>query len=414
MRLREPIKKRIITSLLMMTFITSIFFYLLYTIGADKVGNFAIVIILIDVFVWFFICSNDNFFVSVFNLLTFINIYVSISYISDRLVSGFTGVSYMIFYITVRTVIYAIITPFFYKFIRAPFRRLVDVLDREWQAATLVPLVFLILQIFLLYYPIPYWNWERNSWYNYITIAVYILFLAVYYIVYIQADAIVEKYLLKGRELLMSQQNKLWESEIARQKTSVTLASQQRHDMHHHNSVIMSMLQNSDVEGLKAYMKSYDGLIDVGNDNVFCANPIINSLLNLYSSRAKSEGIKISFKVNVPEDIDIDNVDLTCVFGNALENAFEGCLRLSKEDDKEIIVTSKFIDYRLRLQIENTCCDDIIFNSELPITQKHGGGMGIKSIIFTAESYDGTAGFSVKDGKFVTQIVLNSRRSVLK
>jgi len=414
MRLREPVKKRVTVSIVMMTFIMSIFFYLLLIIGVDKVGNFAIVIILIEFFLWFFICSDDTFFVSVFNLLTFINIYVSISYMSDRLASNLAGVPYMILYITTRTVIYTVIIPLLYKFVRIPFRRLVDVLDKEWHVASLVPLIFLVLQIFLLYYPAPYWNWERNNWYNYITITVYILFLAVYYLLYVQANAIVEKYLLKGRELLMSQQNKLWESELVRQKASVALASQQRHDMHHHNYVIMNMLQNGDVEALKMYMKGYDNLLDVSNDNVFCINPIINSLLNIYSNRAKSEGIKISFNVSIPENIDIDNVDLTCIYGNALENALEGCLRLPKDDEKEITVTSKYIDYRLRLQIENTCSEDIIFNGELPVTQKQSGGTGTKSIIYTAERYDGTAGFSVKDGKFISQIVLNSRKNVLK
>jgi len=414
MRLREPVKKRVIVAIVMMIFTMSIFFYLLYTFGVETVSSFAIVIILIEFFMWFFICSGDTFFVSVFNLLTFINIYVSISYIGDELASHLNGVSYMVVYIIARTAIYGMIIPLLFKFVRVPFRRLVDMLDKEWHAATLVPLIFLILQIFLLYYPVPYWYWERNNWYKYITITIYILFLAVYYLWYIQANSIVEKYLLKGRELLMSQQNKLWESELSRQKTLVALASRQRHDMHHHNFVIMSMLRNGDVEELKAYMKSFDGLINTYNDNAFCINPIINSLLNVYANRAESEGIRMVYNVNVPDNIGIDNVDLTCVFGNVLENAFEGCLRLSKDDEKEIIVTSKFIDYRLRLQVENTCCDDIIFNKELPETQKQGGGMGTKSIIYTVELYDGTVGFSVKDGKFITQIVLNAHKNIPK
>ena len=43
----------------------------------------------------------------------------------------------------------------------------------------------------------------------------------------------------------------------------------------------------------------------------------------------------------------------------------------------------------------------------MPVTQKKAGGTGTKSILYTAERYDGTAGFLVRNGKFITQIVLN-------
>lgn len=408
MLFRKPIKKRITSAFVVMIFAMSIFFWALFSLGMDAVDGFAIVIILIVFSSWLLICSGDTFFVSFFILLTFVNVYVSISYIGDKLTPYYSGVKYMIGYIIIRTIIYVVIIPLLFKYVRPRFRSIVDALGKEWRAATLVPLIFLILQIFLLYYPVPYWYWERNNWYQYITFTVYMLFLAVYYLLYIQADAIVEKYLLEERELLMSQQNKLWESELARQKASVMLASQQRHDMHHHNAVIVKMMKNGDMEGLKDYMKSFDTALDAHNANVFCTNPIVNSLLNIYDSRATAACIKTAFHVRVPESIDIDNVDLTCVFGNVLENALEGCLRLQNDVEKEIIVTAKFIDYRLRIQVENTCCNDIAFDGEMPVTQKHGGGTGTKSILYTAERYDGTAGFSVSDGKFIAQIVLNA------
>jgi sensor histidine kinase regulating citrate/malate metabolism len=288
---------------------------------------------------------------------------------------------------------------------------MVDVLGKEWRAAALVPLLFLIMQIMVLYYPTPYWYWSYDSWYRFIIITVYLLFLAVYYNLYIQANAIVEKYALEKRQLLMAQQEKLWESELARQKATAALASQQRHDMHHHNAVIIGMLQSGDTDELKTYMKSFDAALDSHNGDVFCSNPIASSIFNHYARKAEAEGIKTTFHVSVPAGIGIDNIDLTCVLGNALENALEDCLRLPKDEEKEIVVTVKFIDNRLRVQVENTCQTDIVFDEELPVTQKQGGGMGIKSILYTAERYDGTAGFSVSDKKFITQIVLNENQN---
>ncbi len=407
MRFREPVKKRVILGLFVMIFGISLLSYQLYTRGVDSANRFAILIILVIQLSWFLICSDDDFFVSLFSFLTFVNIYVSISYISDTLAINADGLAFVIARIVIRLVIYIFILPLLFKNVRPRFRRLVDALGKEWQTAGLVPLMFLIVQIMVLYYPSPYWYWTPDNWYRFIIITVYMLFLAVYYLLYIQASAIVEKYALEKRQLLIAQQEKLWESELARQKATAALAFQQRHDMHHHNAVIIDMLQNGDTDQLKIYMKSVDAALDAHNTDTFCTNPIANSIFNTYARRAEAEGIKTTFRVTVPKTIGIDNIDLTCVLGNALENALEGCLRMSMDEEKEIIVTIRFIDNRLRVQVENTCQTDIVFKDELPVTQKKGGGTGIKSILYTAERYDGTAGFSVVDGKFITQIVLN-------
>lgn len=410
MEFREPVKKRIIVALFFMILSMSVFFYALAVFGAQGVSGFAIVIILIAFSIWYLICSGNTLYVSLFNFLTFVNIYIAISYICDNLSMHLVGVQKVMVYIILRTLIYASAIFLLFKWARPRIHRLVEILDKEWRAATLVPFVFLLLQILLLYYPVPYWNWESNSWYKTITFAVYVLFMAVYYLLYIQANAIVEKHLLEKRQLLMSQQEKLWESELERQKIATELAFEQRHNMHHHNAVISGMLQSEQIKELKAYMKSCDAALDANYSNDFCKNPIANSLFNLYTDRAEKENIRLEFYVIIPEDIGVDNVDLTCVLGNALENALEGCLRLPGKDKKEIIVTAKYMDRRLRIQLENTCIPDIEFNGEMPVTQKHGGGTGTKSILYTAEAYDGAAGFSVENGYFITRIVLNARR----
>lgn len=407
MRFREPVKKRIVIGLGVMLVGISLLVYAIYTLGESAVSAFAIFFILAIEVSWFLICSKDRFFVTLFNFLTFVNIYVSISYISDTLAINLDGNAFVGVRILIRLGIYLFIIPLLYKFVRPHFRLLVDALDKEWKPAVVVPLIFLIMQVMVLYYPQAYWYWDNYTWASFVIITVYILFAAVYYLLYIQASGIVEKYVLEKQHLIMAQQEKLWESELARQKESSALASQQRHDMHHHNTVIMGLLQTGKIEELKGYLKRIDIDLDSNNNQNFSSNPIANSILSFYAMRAEEEGVKTKFDIRLAEEIGIDNVDLTCILGNALENALEGSLRLPKNTEKEIIVTAKIIDKRLRIQVKNTCPEDIEFEDDLPITKKQGGGTGTKSILYTAERYDGTAGFSLVDGMFITQVVLN-------
>ncbi|KAF5065806.1 GHKL domain protein [anaerobic digester metagenome] len=93
-------------------------------------------------------------------------------------------------------------------------------------------------------------------------------------------------------------------------------------------------------------------------------------IIFVYAQKADRAQIKIHFHMVVPEQAGIDNVDLTCIFGNALENSIEGCLRLTKDYEKKIVVTGKYMDGRLRIQVENSCCEGIIFDGERPKNPK--------------------------------------------
>src|SRR5690554_5915837 len=276
MNFREPVVKRIIAGLVMMLLGISLLSYTLFTKGFGSVDRYAVLVILLIELSWFLLFSKDLFHISLFSFLTYVNIYVAISYISDNLAMGYEGSAFVGARIVIRTLIYALLLPFLFRFVRMRFRSLVEALQKEWRVAVLVPLMFLVMQIMVLYYPTPYWYWNNGSWSRFIIVTMYLLFAAVYYILYIQASAIVEKYVLEKRQMLMAQQEKLWESELERQQATAALAFQQRHDLHHHNAVIMGLLQSGEAEKLKSYMMSFDAALDAHYAKSYCPNPIAN------------------------------------------------------------------------------------------------------------------------------------------
>ncbi len=220
MKFKTPIKKRIAMGLAAMILGITLLFAALMTWGSTSVDSFVIFVILGITLSWYLICSDDRFSVSLFSFLTFVNIYISISYISDTLAFNLEGNAFVGARIIIRTVIYLIILPLLFKYVRGHFRKLVDIIDKEWRVAVLMPLFFLVLQSIILYYPAPYWQWSSGNWSRSIILVVYMLFFAVYYLLYVQANAIVEKYVLEKRQLLMAQQEKLWEAKLIQQKSA--------------------------------------------------------------------------------------------------------------------------------------------------------------------------------------------------
>lgn len=407
MRFKKPVKRRLTLGFFVMIFEVLILVLSIVYLGVPLVERFVPFVIFGITLSWYLIVCADKFFVASFTFLTSINIYVFISYISDTLAVFSYDDSFIVKKIIYRTIIYLILLPILYKIVRPRFRILVSTIDREWKAANLIPSVFLFIQIIILYYPKPYWRWSSNSWLEIIILSFYVLFIVVYYILYVQSFAIIQRKELEAKQLLMSQQDKLWESEINRQKKMVDLASKQRHDMHHHNMVIIEMLKQDKLSDLNSYMEAFDNSLYKGNQELYCSHPIGNSIFNVFVNRAKESAIKTTIDASIPREILIDNVDLTNVLGNILENAIEGCQRLNDSAKKEINVLAKYDNNRLKIKVENTAVNNIEFENGLPISQKLEGGIGSKSILNIVENYNGNLSFSNPDDKFIVQLILN-------
>lgn len=174
--------------------------------------------------------------------------------------------------------------------------------------------------------------------------------------------------------------------------------------------MICTLIEEKNYEKLKNYMSTYSLDLEKKVLNNYCSHPIANSIFNEYANRSKKYDIDISFDVTIPNAIGIDNIALTALFGNLLENALEACLRIPPDQTRKINVRSKLLDKRLRISVENTSVDDVVFKDDLPVTQKSSGGIGTRSILYIAKQYDGDVGFSYSNGLFLSQLVLNEKQ----
>ena len=131
MLFKEPVKKRILIGLAIMILGISLLSYRLYTKVKNSVVEYAVFVIIFIQLTWFLICLKDRFYISLFNFLTFVNVYVSISYTSDYLSLYSKNSEFVGTHMVLRLLIYIVIIPLLYKYVRPRFRRLVDTLDKE-------------------------------------------------------------------------------------------------------------------------------------------------------------------------------------------------------------------------------------------------------------------------------------------
>lgn len=118
-------------------------------------------------------------------------------------------------------------------------------------------------------------------------------------------------------------------------------------------------------------------------------------------------------------------MDISALFGNALDNAIESVKKLPNPEQRLIHVSAMRQKDFLRIRVENCYSGELRFVDGMPTTTKRDAryhGYGLKSIQSIANSYGGSATIDTKDGWFELRLLLpvpkekrgKRRKSVMK
>ncbi|MBR6824447.1 MAG: GHKL domain-containing protein, partial [Firmicutes bacterium] len=134
----------------------------------------------------------------------------------------------------------------------------------------------------------------------------------------------------------------------------------------------------------------------------FCENETVNNILRVYHQKAADQGIAMEIRAAAKPELAAAAPDLVAIIANVLENALHGAAE-SGSDAPFISVNIKHQAQRFVVSCENACNPALSF-AEMP---EHLRGIGISSIIATADKYGGSCLFSAQDGVFRCMIVMD-------
>lgn len=234
---------------------------------------------------------------------------------------------------------------------------------------------------------------------------VFLLFMMFQLVFYFTAKTIVEKNKAERISHIYKAQAEQYEA----MKNYMESTRKLRHDFKHTATTAIGLAREGKTTQLVEYLNSYSKLLDnTGKQFFFCKNSVVNAILGYYAELAFQHDIKTDWRVNMPEVLSIDDVVLSAIIGNVLENALEGCLTIS--EGKRYI--------KLQIDVEGGCQLYIIVvnnfdgkvkkRGDVYLTNKaNGSGLGIMSVKVMAEKYNGQARFSHIDNEFYSEIMLD-------
>lgn len=187
------------------------------------------------------------------------------------------------------------------------------------------------------------------------------------------------------------------------------------HNMRHHFRMLTTLADQHHYAELQDYLKKYTKEWEEISKRNVCVNPMFNSILAYYFSRAEAEGIEIETDIKIREFYGFDITDMTVLLGNAMENALEAC-ETSESSKPFIRVMMKQIRKALLIQIENSCKNGSAPGREdgrvQSTKQGRSRGYGISSMDMIARKYQGSLEYWQEEGQFVLRVVLNIPESV--
>ena len=186
---------------------------------------------------------------------------------------------------------------------------------------------------------------------------------------------------------------------------SMALVNQKYHDLKHHIQLLRTEAASG---GTLEYLDQMEQEIRSFEAQNKTGSRVLDAILTAKSLQCQREGITLTCVADGQALDFMHPMDLSALFGNALDNAMEGVKKLPDPDKRLIHLSVARQKGFLRIRVEN--CYEGNLNLELGIPastkqDKRYHGFGLKSIQAIAAKYGGSVTIGSKDGWFELRIL---------
>lgn len=288
------------------------------------------------------------------------------------------------------------------RFLRRPFRMLVQVMPTRWGILTLIPCVFCGYLILLSAWPGSYLENAHQRVYLYAAIVpIIIVYIAVFRSLLGQYHAQMER----QSAALLTIQISVLKEKLQKSKEVEENIRIQRHDLRHQLQAVTELVAQGDRNAALEFLDAAQKRLDEQKVVRWCRPPILDAVFSSYFNQAKHQDIEVEAKISLPDTLPVDEGELAIVVANALENAIHANLALPLEQRK---IRCKMIGIpNIMLEISNTCAGTVSFDSNgLPLAKREGHGLGVQSICAFCRKNAAMCQFDLTDGWFRMRLVL--------
>jgi len=230
--------------------------------------------------------------------------------------------------------------------------------------------------------------------------AAYIVYLATLSKDHMQrTDAIVESTILDNEMSIVH-------NEIDNLNELQQRAKLYKDDIQKHFASILAFIEAKDNKGAIEYINESIKAVDKITPHRFCRNEMLNLILSHFAEIAEAKQYNYMYKIDLPDELPLTNIELCAIVSNTLENAYN---EMGVLEEKEKRVALSFCQHNgmLLYSVSNTCRRDFVLEGDRPESENgEAHGFGTKSIVSIAQDHGGTVDFRAKNGMFEIMIMI--------
>lgn len=226
--------------------------------------------------------------------------------------------------------------------------------------------------------------------------------LCLLYAYHIQVRAMQMRFEMDTLQNIMEMQYKSYQMS----QDNIDMVNQKYHDLKHQITLLKAETETEKsmeyLERMELEIKSYEAQNKTGNK-------VLDAVLTVKSMACQSKGIELKCVVEGALLFFMDDMDVSALFGNMLDNAIESVEKLPDERMRLIRLYVVQEKQFLRICTENYCTEQIRFKKGMPVTTKKDKrlhGFGMKSIQSTVRKYDGSVMTALDSNWFEVKILI--------
>lgn len=191
-------------------------------------------------------------------------------------------------------------------------------------------------------------------------------------------------------------------------KENIDMVNQKYHDLKHQINLLKTQ-SYAQAGKSTSYLEKMEREIRVYETQNKTGNPILDAVLTNKALLCQNKEIELKFIVDGGALSFMEDMDVSALFGNMLDNAIESAQKQQEKQKRLIWLYVTREKQFVRIRTENYCDEKIQFKNGMPVTTKKDRrlhGYGMKSIKSTVEKYNGSVVAAQENNWFELKILL--------
>jgi hypothetical protein len=220
-------------------------------------------------------------------------------------------------------------------------------------------------------------------------------------------DNLYKEFLSKSKKLILQEQNKSYEKQLAIMQESAKNTQTLNHDIKNHIITLRYLQGNGEYDNMRKYLDNLESSVYDKKNFSSSGNYAIDSILNFKLQQVVDMGGKADTEVIIPKDITVSDFDMTVILGNLIDNSVRA-LKVSEEQG-EISVRIKYIKSNIIITVINSFDGNVKYKDGRLQTTKvdsKNHGIGLLNVKEAVERNNGHMDIQYDEKKFKVTVLL--------